>query len=306
MIFPIFFGCLGNYTYFCSQIMLQTKKESFMNKKNRSMTTLKQWVLAAILITSGASVFTGCTDSNGDNPVSENNLSEKIIGKWIVADLNGVPAPTNQKTVLTFVSPTKAEGVVADCYGTAWNEDLSADVRIEGNKVTIMSRDVEERDHLVYMTVNSIDDKNMYMDFDWRISADGEIVFHDVTQDRWERVTADYETDILCTWEGKRLNHESEFDDGKEHRWEFHDDGTYTFYNKVDGEWEATDDVVSEYILDGTLLCTRWKANGDGAKENREWWEIESVENGVMKWKALRLRDDGTTYTANYELAKVK
>ena len=64
--------------------------------------------------------------------------------------------------------------------------------------------------------------------------------------------------------------------------------------------------LISEYILDGTLLCARWKANGDGAKENREWWEIESVENGVMKWKALRLRDDGTTYTANYELAKVK
>jgi len=24
------------------------------------------------------------------------------------------------------------------------------------------------------------------------------------------------------------------------------------------------------------------------------------------KWKALRLRDDGTTYTANYDLVKVK
>ena len=87
------------------------------------MTTLKQWVLAAILIISGASVFTGCTDSNSDNPVDEKFLSEKIIGKWIVADLNGVPAPTNQKTVLSFVSPTKVIGVMADCYGTAWNEE---------------------------------------------------------------------------------------------------------------------------------------------------------------------------------------
>ena len=270
------------------------------------MTTLKQWMLAAILIICGASVFTGCTDSNGDNPVGENNLSEKIIGKWIVADLNGDPAPTNQKTVLTFVSPTKVIGVMADCYGTAWNEDLLADVSIEGDKVTFTTKDAEERDHFVCMTVNSIDDKNICMAYDWRIFVNGEIVFQDVTQDRWERIAEDYETDVLGTWEGKRLNDESEFDDGKEHRWEFHDDGTYTFYDKVDGEWKATDDVMNDYILDGILLCTRWKANGEGAEENREWWEIESVKNGAMKWKALRLRDDGTTYTANYELVRVK
>ena len=270
------------------------------------MTTLKQWMLAAILIISGASVMTSCTDSNSDNPVDENTLSEKIIGKWIVADLNGDPAPTNQKTVLTFVSPTKVIGVMADCYGTAWNEDLSADVSIEGNKVTFTTKDAEKRDHLVCMTVNSIDDKDIVMAYDWRIFVDGELIFQDVTQDRWERIAEDYETDVLGTWEGKRLNDESEFDDGKEHRWEFHDDGTYTFYDKVDGEWKATDDVMNDYILDGILLCTRWKANGEGAEENREWWEIESVKNGAMKWKALRLRDDGTTYTANYELVRVK
>lgn len=74
----------------------------------------------------------------------------------------------------------------------------------------------------------------------------------------------------------------------------------------MDGEWKATDDVMNDYILDGTLLCTRLKANGTGKEEYREWWEIESVNNGAMKWKALRLSDDGTTYTANYELVKVK
>ena len=172
--------------------------------------------------------------------------------------------------------------------------------------MTFTTKDAEERDHLVYMTVKSIDDKNIFMAYDWRIFANGEMVFQDVTQDRWERVTADYEKDILGTWEGKRSNDESGFDDGKEHRWAFHADGTYTFYDKVDGEWKATDDVMNDYILDGILLCTRWKANGTGKEENREWWEIESVNNGAMKWKALRLRDDGTTYTANYELVKVK
>ena len=40
--------------------------------------------------------------------------------------------------------------------------------------------------------------------------------------------------------------------------------------------------------------------------ELREWWEIESIKGDVMKWKALRMRDDGSTYTATFEMTKVK
>ena len=50
---------------------------------------MKQWMLAAILSISGTSVMTSCSDSNSDNPANDNTLSEKIIGKWMVADLNG-------------------------------------------------------------------------------------------------------------------------------------------------------------------------------------------------------------------------
>jgi len=38
---------------------------------------------------------------------------------------------------------------------------------------------------------------------------------------------------------------------------------------------------------------------------HREWWEIESIEDGVMKWKALRQKEDGTTYTATFEMKKI-
>ena len=44
---------------------------------------------------------------------------------------------------------------------------------------------------------------------------------------------------------------------------------------------------------------------GAGNEEHREWWEIESIEDGVMKWKALRKNADGTTYTATFEMSKV-
>ena len=58
---------------------------------------LLQWAMAAALIC-GASVFTACTSDNDDNPATPDlNLSEKIIGKWIVADIDGQPVPNNEK-----------------------------------------------------------------------------------------------------------------------------------------------------------------------------------------------------------------
>ena len=60
------------------------------------MKKILNWVLAAILIC-GASVFTACS-SNDDNAATPDlNLSEKIIGKWILAETNGKPTPTNHK-----------------------------------------------------------------------------------------------------------------------------------------------------------------------------------------------------------------
>ena len=46
----------------------------------------------------------------------------------------------------------------------------------------------------------------------------------------------------------------------------------------------------------------RWVNAGT---ELREWWEIEFIENGVMKWKALRANEDGTTFTSTFEMKKV-
>ena len=67
-----------------------------------------------------------------------------------------------------------------------------------------------------------------------------------------------------------------------------------------EGQWEAvTNREFQNYFVDGTLLCCRWKMTDD-SDELREWWEIESIEGGVMKWKALRQRENGSTYTATF------
>ena len=89
-------------------------------------------------------------------------------------------------------------------------------------------------------------------------------------------------------------------------RWEIKDDGTYVYSRKVgDGDWETMVDLFNEYFADGYLFCARWKNADDGMGERRQWWEIESIQNGVMKWKALNQNADGGTYAETAELKRV-
>ena len=119
---------------------------------------------------------------------------------------------------------------------------------------------------------------------------------------RYVKMVADYSQTILGTWEGKVTSENDEHTDGELHRWEYNADGTYTYYVKDGDQWVASANTLNEYFVAGNLLCSRWVDNG---QENREWWEI-TIENGVMKWTALRKKADGSTYTATFEMKKVE
>ena len=239
-----------------------------------------------------------------DIPAS--GLAENIIGKWMVDALNGQPCPTNLKAVITFLSATKAYGSLSDFYSDSWNSHASADVVIDGNNVTLTAFENEHTKHVTVADIYSITDKDMMLKSDWKAYTDGEMVINEVyDNERYIRINKDFENDIIGTWEGKVTSAEDEHTDGELHRWEYKADGTYVYYNKVGDEWVNNNDVLAEYFVDGILLCTRWKQTAD-SKELREWWEIESINDGVMKWTALRMRDDGTTYTATFQMTKVK
>ena len=239
-----------------------------------------------------------------DIPAS--GLAENIIGKWMVDALNGQPCPTNLKAVITFLSPTKAYGSLSDFYSDSWNNHASADVVIDGNNVTLTAFENEHTKHVTVADIHSITDKDMRLKSDWKVYTDDKMVINEVwDNEHYIRINKDFENDIIGTWEGKVTSAEDEHTDGELHRWEYKADGTYVYYNKVGDEWVNNNDVLAEYFVDGILLCTRWKQTAD-SKELREWWEIESINDGVMKWTALRMRDDGTTYTATFQMTKVK
>ena len=267
------------------------------------MKQAKLWILAAILIICGASVSTSCSSNDDDPKQPDLNLAEKVIGKWMVDEKEGKPALTNQKLVIDFKSANKVS--VSLSYMNFWHSHDLFDYTIDGNVISCTSQVDEHTFANTIVKVNAIDANKMDEDFFNTISVDGVEQIKMESKETLKRITDDYSTAILGTWEGKVTSEDDAHTDGELHRWEYKGDGTYVYYSKENGEWKAGTDFRSDYFVDGILLCTRWKKTAD-SDELREWWEIESIQNGVMKWKALRSREDGTTYTATFEMTKVQ
>lgn len=268
------------------------------------MKRMIHWMLAAILICS-ASVFTSC--SKDDNPVNPaDNLSEKIIGKWMTTDKNRQPMLTNEKRVVTFVSATKAYMSASFTHipvSTQWLDQIEADVVISDNKVTLTMHPEERVTVVDEYTVLAIDATGFTANLKVTTTLNGELSYEHESIIRLTIVNRDYSEAILGTWEGHVTNSEgSEYDDGETHRWEYKADGTYVYYVKDSDNWVPyADNTLNEYFVDGVLLCTRW---GNNEQENREWWEI-TINGDKMNWTALRQNPDGTTFTATFEMTKV-
>ena len=261
-------------------------------------------VLAATVIC-GASVFTSCKKDE-DNSLK---LEEKIIGKWIIADINGQPTLTNIKEVFTFASTTKAYISASTAQtpegGSRWDKQMEADVVIDGNKMTLTSHPFENAILVHEFTITAINGSEFTANHKITTTVNDNVVISREDVVRYVKVTADYAEPILGLWECQELTGIETYNDGND-RLEFFADGTYNYWRKNDaGEWEAvTNREFQNYFVDGTLLATRWKNQGE--EELREWWEIASISNGVMNWTALRQKPDGSTVTQTMTWVKVQ
>ena len=268
------------------------------------MKKLFQWALAAALIC-GASVFTSCT--NDDNPVTPDlNLPEKIIGKWIEVEIDGQPAPNRGNSAVTFVSATKAyySSSRPDYTETQlkWSAHREYNVKIEGNTVTLTGHPESEPELTLQedFIITSITATEMVCKYRHTTIRDGKVSGQPVEKNaRLQKTDVDYREAVVGTWEGQTS-------EGLNVRWQINADGTYVYARKVgDGGWETMVDEFNEYFADGYLFCARWKNFADGKGEQRQWWEIESIRDGVMKWKGLSRNADGPTYAETAELRKV-
>lgn len=108
---------------------------------------------------------------------------------------------------------------------------------------------------------------------------------------------------VIGIWEGKNASVQDANSQEQMHRLELKADGTYVYYNEDGESWTPSGDTLNEYFVVGNLLCMRWINEGT---EYREWWEIESIEDGVMKCKAIRHDDNGITFTPIFDMTKVE
>ena len=248
-------------------------------------------VLAATVIC-GACLFTSC------NKEKDLNVSEKIIGKWVTADVDGQSLPTNNMKVYTFVSTTEAYMSAAlfarPDVPTLWANQMEVAVAIDGNKVTVTSHPDDHTTAVEEYTVTAISDNEFTANLKLSATVDGTVSMTEEHTIRYVKTTADHSAAILGLWECQGITGgETNNDDNA--RLEFLADGTYNFYRRSDaGFWNLVPRELNEYFVDGNLLCTRWQAAGE--EMSYEWWEIASLEEGQMQWIALRQRDDGTTF----------
>lgn len=258
-------------------------------------------VLAATLIC-GAFFLTSC------NKEKDLNVKEKIIGKWITADINGKPAVTNDKMVYNFISSTKAYLSASFSKhpeaGSPWIVIEEADVVVKGNTVTITCHPSQNTTSVQEFTITSINDNELFAKAKITVKNGDNVVLSEEGTLRLVKVTVDYGADIIGYWIGRMTSVESDYGDIDTHGWDFSGDGTFVYLTaNAFNEMIESEDEYADYFVAGNLLCTRWKNVGEGQEEHREWWEI-TINGDNMYWTALRERADGTTYTATYEMTR--
>ena len=236
-------------------------------------------------------------------PAVIDGLAEKLLGKWMDSEADGQHALTSDKLVVTFVSSTKAIYSTSKTDFTEsqpkWSAHREYDANISGNKV-ILTGHPEGNAKITLLEeyiVTDITATEIVCKYRHITLHDGQPqgTVAERKNIRLKKIDVDYRADIIGMWECKAISGGNTFNDANG-RLEFKADGTYNFYLKTDGgQWEmvATREFQM-YFADGMLLATRWKEQG--GVELRECWEINSLKDGKMQWKALRAKEDGTTF----------
>ena len=262
---------------------------------------------ALCLLVLAATFFASCSKDE-----EKKNLSQQMIGKWMLTQVNGHIVPTNEKMVYTIESATQGYLSASRMDYTEeqenWANHVLSEIELDGNKIYMYGSLNKTTSFVAELDIKSITESEMLTESKYVVYRNGDTLYASSGTAMWSKVANDYSTDILGKWAGRVTSSEgSEFDDGEPHQWEYLDDGNYVYYSlDADSNWTSDVNAMSHYFVDGPLLCTRWKNSGEGEVEHREWWEIASIENGVMNWTALRQNDDGSTYTATFSMTKVQ
>ena len=256
-------------------------------------------LLTSVMLAATAGLTAACT-SNDDNPtpsgLSEAVVKEKIVGKWKLSEVNNRDQVTNGRMILTYnENATLAVSISyfnKETNSYIWRNKQPGIYSIDGNVIKNYLNQTGLYDATPHY-IEAISDEAMTMSS----TSGGKTIY--------KRVAADYSADIIGLWEVTGMTGEGTYNDDNA-RLAFLADGTYKYYRKSEaGEWQlvSTRDI-EEYFVDGDWMATRWQEKG--GEMNYEWWDIDEIKDGQMKWSALREREDGTRFTTTFTWRKVE
>ena len=266
------------------------------------MEKVKTSFLAAMLSLCGLGVLTSCSSNEDNNIVTP--LSEQIAGRWVTVEYEGQSAITDQRVVFNFVSSDKC--LITMLLGDdeelgGWINEAPFDVTINGQVVTVSGQVTETISSIYELQISSIKGDDMLCNLKMTDINNGEVSVGECSA-HFARTVADHSAEIIGTWEG---DYPWEGEKTRCH-FEFKEDGTYNFYylDDDDGKWKQSADDYSFYSCLGDMIYMRWKNTGMDA--DSEGWDITDIGSGMMKWHALRMGEDDSTYEATIDFKKVQ
>ena len=263
--------------------------------------------ILALALMAVAMVFASCSKDDNDPIIpTQQEIEAKIIGKWKRISLNGVPLLTNLKAVQTFSTNGKGTGSYSaqkeERY--VWTHQAKMQYSVTGNVLYI---DLKEAAKVEFFESISSISADAFSAHEIRIVVGKENKESETT---FQRVTADYSQDIIGMWEGTAMTGYETYGD-YHHRIEYRADGTYTYYSwdETTQTWKPLEDVFDEWNVDGDWLATRWQNKGSEVM-NYEWWDIDYIKKEgndiIMKWSALRKKENDERFTTTFTWKKVK
>ena len=261
-------------------------------------------LLASVMLAATAGLTTACT-SNDDNPtpsgLSESVIKEKIVGKWKGITQDGSELTTNDRTVLTF----NADGTrtVSKSYYDTDSESYilrnkqTGTYTIEGSLLNSYLDEADLYDVVTY-NIDAIGSNEMAMTME---------NFRPGRKFDYNRVTTDYAAEIVGVWEGVEMTGDETYGNA-EARIVYEANGKFYYLSK-NNEGQLSFWAINfkesdrKYIVDGDWLATSWK--DENGNTNFECWDIDEIKGDVMKWSALREREDGTRFKTTFTWRKI-
>lgn len=151
-------------------------------------------------------MLTACDTAPSDTAAGnvQAPLEEMLTGRWIGSTMDGEPELTNEKSAFYMVSPSEVYSSVSriNDHNSPWHAPYQTDFNIDGNVITFTNNPREGITVIRKYEITDIGPDEFTANFTITHIRDGEETSEGPSVVTFARVTDDFSSDIIGTWEG--------------------------------------------------------------------------------------------------------